>query len=711
MEKQQKSQVKKVISWCLLVALVVLLAAMPLMAGQQQEEEGPQASILSAAPEMTDIETKLIGGGTLTGEDPAEITIPAAVKLTKYLVSNGDRVSEGTPIASVDRVTVMTAITQVQETLAYLAEEIEDISDETESTELTAHAGGTVKLLYAREGENVQDVMLRDGALAVLSLDGLMAVQVACDTALSGGETVTVTLSDGTEASGKVESNLDGILTVTVEDDDYPVGEEVTVADKDGKPIGSGQLYIHSRWNATAYSGTVKRIRVKEGDTVTAGKTLINLENTGHTARFYALSDQHREYEELMLTLFQMYQSETVTAPCDGVVSGVDKEAYLLSGGENGWTLTLLANAPNGDDKTSYSNFVGQVTAAGIDGLILKMNPQNLTITDYKDLSSVPVEPVFMTEEVIYTGSVPIYELSAGEWVQLDASSVAAGDILLFAGDEAGNFVWIVRIAKAAQEPETSKPTEPTTPTVPSEPGASEPQDPTAPTTPPEESTDPTEPTQPGISTQPGTSILPGITFPQGGYSGFGGGMVQEEEYELYALDTVTLACVTPQQEMTVEITVDELEISKIYLGQTAAITVNALAGQHFEGTVTAIGSTGTNEGGNSKFAVELTLERNADMLSGMNATVIFALGVEENVLSVPVAALTETETGTVLYTGYDVETGTLIDPVSVTVGVSDGENVQILSGISQGSTFYYAYYDTLEISNVPETDGFPFGR
>ena len=394
MEKQQKKRMKKIICWGLIVVLVALLAVMPLLTSDNESVDGPQASILSGIVGRSDIATRLVGGGTLTSEKAVEIRIPEAVKLTEYLVGNGDTVEEGDVIATVDRVSVMTAITGVQETIDSLAEEIQDISDEKASATVTAQAGGTVKIIYAEAGESVEDVMLRDGALAVLSLDGLMAVQVACDTGLSAGDTLLVTLPDGAEVTGRVESNLEGVLTVTMDDDGYAVGEEVTLVSREGDTVGSGELYIHSRWNATAYSGTVSAIRVSEGDSVSAGRTLMTLENTGHTAEYQKLVNQHQEYEALMLELFEMYQTEAVTAPCAGVVTGVDEDGvYMLSDDGNGWQITLLTNAPNGDDETAYVNYIGQVTSVGIDGLVLKMNPRQLSITDYLDLSGWSMLP------------------------------------------------------------------------------------------------------------------------------------------------------------------------------------------------------------------------------------------------------------------------------------------------------------------------------
>ena len=696
MEKKQKKQVKKYLSWVLIAAVTTTLAFLPMIAAGEEMETGPKASILTAEAENREISTVVLGGGTLTAEDAVEITIPAAVKVKEYLVSNGDVVAQGQPIALADRVSIMSAIAQVQETMDHLQEQLNDVSGDTAPEAITATAGGTVKHIYGTEGESVQDVILRDGALAVLSLDGLMVAQIPCSTDLSVGDAVCVTLADGREVTGKVESNLEGVVTVTVADEGYAVGETVSISTADGVRIGSGALYIHSQWNVVAYSGRISRVRVREGDVVKAGKTLFDLKDTGHTAEFEALARQHREYEALMLELFKLYQSEEVRAPQGGIVTGVEESGtHMLSANPAGWSLSLLVNAPNGDDETSYLNFVGQVAQVGIGGLILKMNPQSLAITDYKELSGVPLDTSLMTEDAIYTASVPVYELSGGAWVQIEAASIAAGDILLFAGDRAGNFVWVVRVAGGAIPPEIPEESEPTDPSDPTQP-----MDPTAPTD-PESPDEPSEPTQPENNKPQSGGNMPG----------FGGGAVQEETFALYGLDTVTIASVIPQEQVTIQIVVDELDVTRIGIGQTAVVNVDALSGEIFSGEVTSISDTGESEGGNSKFTVELTLKKEPDMLPGMYAAVSLPIETVQASLCIPVAALMEDGTQTYVYTGYEEEAGEFGNPVAVTVGVSDGEYVQILSGITEGQRVYYPYYDTLALSSEPEMDSrFRFG-
>lgn len=684
MDKRRKNSVRKYISWVLLAALVVLLATMPIMAQNNQNEEGVKASILSGTVEKATILSRLLGGGKLASQEAVEVTLPQGVKLTGYKVGNGDVVNRGDVIATVDRVTVMQAITEVQETMEDLQEEIEQIADEEAPRKIKAQSEATVKAVYAQKGDSVQDVMLRHGGLAVLSLDGLMGVQVQCVSDLRNGDDVGLTLPDGTQITGTVETNRDGVLTVVFSDKDYAEGTEVTVAD-----YGKGAMYIHSRYNVIAYSGTVSFVKVKQGDSVEAGDLLLKLEDTGHTARFYQLTSQHREYEERMLELFTMYQTQTLTAPVDGVITGVDEDGAFMLSGSGEFILHRLANAPNGDDETTYLNFVGQVTQVGIDGLVVQLNPQTLEITDYMDLSGVPLDPVFMTESVTYTAQAPIYELAEGQWVQIEAAQIAAEDILLFAGDEEGNFVWLVRVQKAVTEPE--QPEEPSEPTPP---------------------TDPVIPDYPSYPNYPSFPSYPDMDFSgmygdlYGGMGGMGTMMPGGTEDE-YSLETVTVASVTSQEEMMLSITVDELDIGSIHVGQEAELMVDALSGQRFTAVVTQVASTGASLGGNSKFNVELTLQKSGDMLPGMTASAFFTLSTVKAVPCVPVEALVEQGLQTVVYTGYDEKNEVLTNPVVVTTGVSDGERVQILSGLSEGDTFRYAYYDTLEISNIPDLNDY----
>lgn len=188
-----------------------------------------------------------------------------------------------------------------------------------------------------------------------------------------------------------------------------------------------------------------------------------------------------------------------------------------------------------------------------------------------------------------------------------------------------------------------------------------------------------------------------------GAGGGMTGGLGQAQSFALYSTDKLTVASVTSQEHMTVSITVDELDITQIHVDQEAVITVDALGGEYFDAVVTAISNSGENEGGNGKFKVALTLSKSGDMLPGMLSTAYISSGKSTDVPSVQVAALEKDGTETIVYTSYDEEEGILGDPVIVTLGKSDGENVEIIDGLNVGDVYYYAYYETLtEDENLP---------
>lgn len=780
MDKNHKKQVKRYIAWGVAVVLVLLLAVMPLLAAQEVEEDGPHASILTARTERRDITRKIIGGGMLASAEKKSLTIPAEVKLVEYLVGNGDVVKQGDPIALVDRVSVMTAITKVQESLDYLAKEIQSTRNDVVEETVTSRVSGVVKYIFAQVDDDVQDVMLEYGALAVLSLDSLMAVKMECDISLAAGQTVGVVLEDGTQVEGIVDSNLDGILVVTVEDDKYTPGQQVAVNTEDGSRIGTGTLYIYSPWTAHGYSGIVSDIRVKVGQKVSVGQTLLRLKETGQTAEHQDLINQYHEYEDMMKDLFQMYSTQSVTAPCDGIVSGVDTDGTFMLSADGEWTLSLLTEPAQ--QQTAYWGYAAQVLSVREDGLELMAEPHAKVIGD---LAALQADTGAMTEYWSYTGSTRIYTHTEDGLLEEDGYA-RPGDVLLFVGD-AQAIRWIIRmdgtgvknttvqrgfqgavLSRLSTEApylgypaqvievleegkvrvmQTAYPIEieslDALPEIPMgdlsapldlslsdvgvggliwtiidtateeqqiivvDAGNLEPEDKEEP---------PTTPTLPGFGGMGDLeSLLGGLL---GGFGGFGGGGsfggfggfsggtmggAAAEESPTYTQETLTIATVTSQETITLDVTVDEAEILLLSVGQKAELTVSPLAGQAFEATITEISNNGANAGGRTKFTVTVSTQKHSDMYPGMTGSLAVTINTVEGALVLPVAALVDQGAKTVVYTGYDPETETLLNPVEVTTGVSDGEYVEVL-GIEEGAEVYYAYYDTLVLSDTPES-------
>lgn len=838
MEKARKKRIKRYITWAALAALVALLATMPLLAKQEAEADGPVASVLSGTVEMGTVTTSLRGGGNLATKDAEDVTLPSGVKIIEFLVSNGEAVTAGTPVAVVDKVSVMTAIVEVTDTLDTLRSQIESARDDTVGTYITATPGGRIKEVYARKDERVQDVMLRDGALAVLSLDGLMAVQLRQDLPLATGDSVDVKLPNGTVVEGRVEGNLDGIITITVEDKGYDAGETVTVTTEDGTSVGTGQLYIHNAWKVTAFTGTISNVSAKDEAEVSSGSTLFTLKDTDYQAEMDYLSGKHRDYEELLQDLFTMYESGVLTAPCDGVVSGVDKDsAHLLSSvpenwtiaplnavaadsSEKGWTVLLLSNTealctgdknctldpasdahqegcigacdknkecdatvhhlncifscdhadtPEGCDATGqhytdcikgctsskteegctsskhYPNCIHSCISAdgtkdcpatgehklscieacdhadapeGCDAMlhhysdcikacVVSTGPATSCPASKHDAAcyfygmtykatAAKVFAVGATQLVVngdISGTVFDVVKSGSGWklagdAKVDTklliqkeTTVTVGDprhfrsgdiILLVYGYRGEEVAWsdVVIYQQGGQSSEGLDAMK--------------------------EQMDKLQGMMAGLKGMSGLS----------GLMGGMGGMTQMQAQAgdgLFDLKGSTILTVTPQDTVSLTITLDEQDIAKVSLGMEAEVKAEALRGRSFEAVVTGIGTSGVNSGGSSKFSVELEMPGDADVLDGMSATASLPLYTRMDVLTIPVKALTEIGAKTVVYTALDEETGEPAAPVEVEVGLSDGVTAEIVSGLKLGDTYYYSYYDTLELDTGVE--------
>ncbi|MCC8121012.1 MAG: HlyD family efflux transporter periplasmic adaptor subunit [Oscillospiraceae bacterium] len=720
--------------------LVVVVRAVTSM-GNTEETAATEATVYSETAETSDLSVTLPGAGTLTDQDATGVTVPSEVEVTSWYVSNGDEVEQGDLLAAVDLSSVLSAIATVQSTISELDEALAEAAEAEIDSTITAAADGRVKIIYAQEDTAVADTMYESGALMLLSLDGMMQVEVETDGSLSVGSSVVVTLSDGSEETGKVESIPDGVAAITLTADGPEVDETVTVATEDGENLGSGALSVHSALLVTGYTGTVESVAVSEEEEVSEGDTLLTLTDTEDTALYESLLLQRTELEEQLQQLFELYQTGGISAPCAGIVSGIDDDSSDSSGtatatstastSSGGYTLTLLAFSSGTDvqeqqsDGSSLTGQVGQsypaIVLANADGVLyLDYNPTSAALSEFTDLSGADFSILNMTERLtLETSSLSATLVCAyadGQWSYGSVDDLSAGDLVLVCYGEDSQLsqdapLWIVcpcltsqdsadtadstqkdasqmaNSAQESQEDSADSQTELQTQTEFSDSDSAA-----------EEQTASYVQTDAAASAAVGDTSDIAAQF-SGSDTGSENASAQTTQNSSYTVSEQTLLSITPQDTMDITITVDELDILLLEVGQSAQVTLDAMAGQSFEGTVTSIDLTGTSSGGNTKYTAVVTIDRGEDMLSGMNASVLITLETQEDVLTVPAEALYEDGSATYVYTTYNEQTDTLGGLVEVTTGLSDGLMVEITSGLSEGDTYYYSYLDTVNYS------------
>jgi multidrug efflux pump subunit AcrA (membrane-fusion protein) len=162
----------------------------------------------------------------------------------------------------------------------------------------------------------------------------------------------------------------------------------------------------------------------------------------------------------------------------------------------------------------------------------------------------------------------------------------------------------------------------------------------------------------------------------------------QTDTASQYSTDT-TAFTISGDTSMLLSVSVDELDINSVEQGQTAQVTFDAIEDKTFEGTVTKVGNTASASGGVAKYTVEITIPKDEEMKAGMNASATITIEEKENIVTIPVNALQERGEEVFVYTEQDDE-GNLSGEQQVTTGLSDGENVEITEGLSEGDVVYY---------------------
>ena len=457
--------------------------------GRQNDTE-----ISSAAVTRGSISTSVYGSGRLSDDDVETLEIPSGVELTDIPVSAGDKVEAGDVLASVDLGTVLSAMSDVNDEIASIDTKLASAANTSTTGYISSSVSGRVKKVYAASGDNVAALMYKYGALALLSLDGYMAVDIDAP-GLTAGDTLSAVTASGTALDATVSDITGSTATVLMSDAAVLYGESVTVCYADGTELGTGEAYIHDELKVVGYTGTVAYVSVAEGSAVGAGATLMTLSNTATGAEYAELLSQRSELEDTLKTLINIYNEGALCAEFGGTV--------------------IAVNAVTADEAESAAT------------------------TDTEDDS--------------------------------------------------------------------------------------------------------------------------------------------EQSFTL-----------SPDSTMSMSVTVDETEILSVSIGQSAEVSVDAIDGETFTGTVTGIDRAGTSSSGVTVYTAEVSIPKADGMLAGMSASATISIEGVENALLVPADAVSRSSSGYYVYTSCDEESGTLGGMVEVTVGITNSNYAEILSGLSEGDTVYY---------------------
>ena len=342
-----KKLVKTVIALVVLVA--VGLFGLKAYIRSQAASGDDSASYSRATVQSGAMSETVYGTGTTSAKNQPNVLVQADGTLTDLRVAVGDTVQEGDILAVITNEDIDDTITDCEFALWELDETILETSAGSSVLSIKAPMAGRVMAIYAAAGDDALAVFRREGALAIISTDGRMRVEVddvpkAANLAL--GDSVSV-IGASVDVTGTVtDLTLQGThATITINSDELPMGETVTVTTAAGQNVGTGTLEVNKPMEVSAYGGTIKSVSVKVGQKVERKDTLFKLEDSPLTLTLENLRLQREAAAKELEDVKAQRENLIVVAPCDGIIASLE-----VSEGDEITSGSLLCSILQGED-------------------------------------------------------------------------------------------------------------------------------------------------------------------------------------------------------------------------------------------------------------------------------------------------------------------------------------------------------------------------
>ena len=749
--KVKKSSKKKIISFVLVMAVTGTSGVVAYKKVRRPMAAAETDRVQQTEAKKGNISNTITGTGNLELDDAEAVTIPSGLTIEDVLVESGDYVSAGTVLANVEGTSVQTAMDEIQSELEELDEKIRTCQEDEDENTVASSVSGRVKAVYVEEGSDVTDVITEKGSLMELSLDGYMAVSVEKTDTVEKGDDVSVTLSDGTVINGTVASVESKSAIITVTDNGTILGDEVRVSDTDGNLLGSGTLYIHQPFEVTAAGGCVSSVSVSENEVVSADAELLVLDGTESSAEYEKLLLIREARIQTLQKLAQLAKTPQITAAQDGIVQDVNVAASGTASAESSsqnstagnvsqmaysgtdlsdltftqlsfddGTMSIISeeteNGPdNADDISQDQPLAFFITESGTSASSLAVIPAPVTgqmpVTEITAsdgaysgvLTWNPAGSVFAAE----TGYQVLAVLSAADgycFTEASIQGIETGTVSgVHVSDDGKTLEFQIIFPATAEENNGSGSQDEknnhsgqdadqiVTDGSDQQNSSSDGQQDTAEQQSSksdnnsQSSTSGTQNTQTG---QSASATMASASLADASSAKEDTSEDSAESSSQYSTD-VTAFTISPDANRLLSVSVDELDINSVELGQKAVVTFDAIEDQEFEGEVTKIGNTASVNGGVAKYTITIIIPKDEKMKQGMNASATITIEEREDVLTLPMNALQEKGDRTFVYTEKDDE-GNLSGETEVETGLSDGSTVEITDGLEEGITVYY---------------------
>ena len=638
--------------------LAIILAGGFFLQAKGASKNQTETTVQSAEAKTGTISTTVEGTGSVSNGAATDVVVPTGIKVKEVLVESGDTVEEGQVLATLDEASIASELLEVKENIESVEDEIDDLSSDAQTEGTTEYLQAKVlngELTELQEAETTLTGLLETQTITATCAGTVSSVNVEADTEItkSSGSSSSGSSSSGSSSSGSSSSAAaTGMSTGSTSSSGSADSSETTTSSDSTSSTN------------TSASGTYSLMFLSAS---TSGTSASSAESTTDTTEAQSQStDSKAVYVSTESDTTETSDSEKitsvdvkVTAPKTGekpqtTITETDQYTGTISWNcstdtfEAGTSYTADIRLTAKDGYVFSARILPEISGADITSEVLENDAgqsvlrikAKFTKTSAKDSNNNGSNNNGSSND---TGSSTGNNGNSSNG-NTSNSGTASGAISS-GGASSGSTSGVNESGATATGGTASGSSESGSSDSGSAAGSSDSSD--------------------SVSTD---------------------GSSTSAQYSAYETAAFSIAS---DEKATVSINVDELDITSVKEGQTAKITLDAIDGEEFEGTITSVSSEASSGSSSAKYPVEITFDKTDDMRIGMTASASISIDEAEDAVLIPVDALQEKGNKTFVYTEKDSD-GNLSGEVEVETGLSNGNKVEITSGLKSGDTVYY---------------------
>lgn len=633
--------------------LAIILAGGFFLQAKGASKNQTETTVQSTEAKTGTISTTVEGTGSVSNGAATDVVVPTGIKVKEVLVESGDTVEEGQVLATLDEASIASELLEVKENIESVEDEIDDLSSDAQTEGTTEYLQAKVlngELTELQEAETTLTGLLETQTITATCAGTVSSVNVEADT--------EITKSSGSRSSGSSSSGSSSSAAATGMS---TAGSSTSESSDSSETTTSSDSTSSTN---TSASGTYSLMFLSAS---TSGTSASSAESTTDTTEAQSQStDSKAVYVSTESDTTETSDSEKitsvdvkVTAPKTGekpqtTITETDQYTGIISWNcstdtfEAGTSYTADIRLTAKDGYVFTAKILLEISGADVTSEVLENDAgqsvlrikAKFTKTSAKDSSNNGSNNNGSSND---TGSSTGNNGNSSNG-NTSNSGTASGAISS-GGASSGSTSGVNESGATATGGTASGSSESGSSDSGSAAGSSDSSD--------------------SVSTD---------------------GSSTSAQYSAYETAAFSIAS---DEKATVSINVDELDITSVKEGQTAKITLDAIDGEEFEGTITSVSSEASSGSSSAKYPVEITFDKTDDMRIGMTASASISIDEAEDAVLIPVDALQEKGNKTFVYTEKDSD-GNLSGEVEVETGLSNGNKVEITSGLKSGDTVYY---------------------